>query len=218
MNPPVDAPTSTARRPAHVDRERVERGRELVAAARHERVAVARRATTIGFAARRPGGPAVVAGAPPTEHPARVDRLDRPRPARHEPAPHELDVEAPPHQRPSAPPSARRLRGARPSSPSWRGFLAAAFFLAGPALLRLARSPCVQPRARARSRSALGREAERAELALHLVAARPCAARRCGAGSSRRARRPRRHLVAGELTLRDEVGRDARGPASGAAR
>ena len=36
MKPPVDAPTSSASRPAHVEAEHVERVRELLAAARDE--------------------------------------------------------------------------------------------------------------------------------------------------------------------------------------
>ena len=38
MKPPVDAPRSRQRRPRHVERERVERARELHAAARDVRV------------------------------------------------------------------------------------------------------------------------------------------------------------------------------------
>ena len=98
MNPPVDAPTSTARTPGDVDRERVERARELRAAPRHELVGRRLdrdddRLGRVDLAGRR-SWPAFAAHG----HPARGDRLDRPRPAGREAAPHELDVEAPPHR------------------------------------------------------------------------------------------------------------------------
>ena len=80
VNPPVDAPTSTARAPVDVDAERVERARELGAAARHERVGPsARAATTIGSAAST-WRAAVVAGVPLTEtRPAAIASTARAR-------------------------------------------------------------------------------------------------------------------------------------------
>ena len=55
MKPPVEAPTSRHDQPGRVDLERVERGRELVAAAADVRVAAAATATGVSAASRSPG-------------------------------------------------------------------------------------------------------------------------------------------------------------------
>ena len=96
-------------------------------------------------------------------------------------------------------------------------FLAGAFlagaFLAGAVFgdffgRRLRRLRRAAQAALQRGEVVLGGEAERAELALHLGAARPCAAPRCGGGSSRPARRPPRRPGRG----RADPGRPDRRP------
>ena len=92
MKPPVDAPASRARAPRHATRERVERGRELVAAARHEPGPVAGELDRL-VGVDEAGGAG--AGLPADAHPPGGDRLDRLAAAPEQPAAHELGVESP---------------------------------------------------------------------------------------------------------------------------
>ena len=85
----------------HVDRERVEPARQLVTAARHicrtDRCEHRDRLSPVDLAGRGRGRRTT------DEHPARVDGLDRAGPAGEEAAPHELDIEPPPHAAVSLP-------------------------------------------------------------------------------------------------------------------
>ena len=249
MKPPVDAPTSTARAPVDVDAERVERARELRAAARHERRRPsARRATTIGSAAST-WRAAVVAGVPLTDtRPAAIASTARAR------------LGASPRRTSSTSRRRRTAQRARlaagflaafVAAPSWprafaaavffaavffaAGFLAAAFFAAGvfaafffagflaaaffvPApssrrrLARAGRFLAVEPRAVRRrssaSRSRLRREPEHAELALHLGADDRAQLLAAAAADLDELVDRGAELIAGELALGDQVGRE----------
>ena len=213
MKPPVDAPTSTQRRPVHVDAERVERGRRAcgrhatrtapAAAATRDRL---RRASTwrAGLERRRA-----------------ADRARGPR--------RPLRPLRPGSARARAARARHRGAGARVavSPPSSSSAVLAAF--AGAALaVRLAGVFFAVPLARFAASSAdfaiaafslrssarevgLGREAERAELALHLVAHDARAAPRCGGGSRRRSRRrPRATWSRASWPWCDEIGGERR--------
>ncbi len=108
----------------HVERERVERGRELRAAARHELRGGCRRRRSARR--RRPGGPGCApARRRPSTRPASTASTAT-GPARRQPAPDELGIEAPAHEAWSA----RLLRPARLAALAVVAFVAFVAFLA----------------------------------------------------------------------------------------
>ena len=137
VKPPVEAPASSPRPRRHVDAESVERGRELLAATRHKTGPFALHHD--GLVGSRPDGP-VCRPARPRRRLARPQSPRRPAsPARHQPPPHQLGVEATTH------PYRRVAAFLAGAFFFLAAVLAGAFFLA--AFFGTARVPTASPRA-----------------------------------------------------------------------
>ena len=209
MKPPVDAPTSTARRPRTSSPNASSPAASLCPP--RDTYVSPSAATTLTDSSALDLARRRVARRAADEHPARFDRLDRARPARDEAAPHELGIEPPPHdagsitpafaRRPSAGLLGRGLLLCRLASPSSPPSSSRAPVL--PLRGRLG-----QPAFEARE-VGLGREPERrsaaAATSFCTILRRSSVRRRLSSTISSTAAR---HLIAGELPLRHEVGGD----------
>ena len=95
VNPPVEAPASSARMPVTSTPKRVERGLELVAAPGHVPARLAGARDRLVAATWRAGA---VCRRARDRGPGRVEHLDGPAPTGHQPAADELDIQPPAHR------------------------------------------------------------------------------------------------------------------------